>query len=277
MDGNNNSPFTTDSSTVDGNAGKKKKRKIRVSVKGQSRQVRTDRCNKRNKGEEFKTGKGKVVMARKIKQLGSCRRKCNELFKDDDRKIIFEEYWSMGDYAKRVSYVMALINLKQKMTERKKVDISEKQRNRTFSREYFLLNGEKKKICCSCFLSTLGETKGFLNTVVAKCISSKSGIPQNDLRGKREPHNKLSEQDLKNAKDHILSIPSYESHYSRRDTSKRYLPSHFTLSSLYEQYKQTTDTPIGRPKYEAIFHDLNLSIKKPKRTLVINVILSICA
>jgi len=26
MDGNNNSPFTTDSSTVDGNAGKKKKK-----------------------------------------------------------------------------------------------------------------------------------------------------------------------------------------------------------------------------------------------------------
>lgn len=265
MDGNYNSPSTTDASTVDGN-GKKKKRKMRVSLKGQSRQVRTDRCNKRNKGEEYTTQKGKVIMARKMKQLDLCRRKCNELFKDDDRKIIFEEYWSMGDYSKRVSYVMSLINLKQKMSERKKVDISEKQRKRTFFREYFLrINGEKKKNCCSCFLSTLGETKGFLNTVVAKCISSKSGIPQNDLTGKREPPNKHSEQDLKKAKDHILSIPSYESYYSRRDTSKRYLPSHFTLSSLYEEYKQTTDTPIGRPKYEAIFHDLNLSIKKPKK------------
>lgn len=52
--------------------------------------------------------------------LDSCRRKCNELFKDDGRKIIFEVYWSMGDYSKRVAHVMSLINLKQKMSERKK-------------------------------------------------------------------------------------------------------------------------------------------------------------
>lgn len=126
----------------------------------------------------------------------------------------------MGDYSKRVAYVMSLINIKQKMCQRKKVDISEKQRNRTFSREYFLrINGEKKQICCSCFLSTLGETKGFLNTVASKCIASKSGVPQNDFRGKKEPSNKHSEQDLQKAKDHILIIPSYESHYSRRDTT----------------------------------------------------------
>lgn len=33
------------------------------------------------------------------------------------------------------------------------------------------------------------------------------------------------------------------------------IPSHLTLSSLYEEYKQKTDTTIGCPKYEATFHD----------------------
>lgn len=101
-------------------------------------------------------------MARKIKPLNLCRRKCQELFKDDDGHIIFEIYWSMENYFKRVAYIMNLINIKPKLCERKKVNIPEKQRNRTFSIEYFLrINGEKKKNCCFCFLNTLSETKGF--------------------------------------------------------------------------------------------------------------------
>lgn len=69
----NNLPIVTDSSTVDDN-GKKRKRKVRVSLKGQARHIRNDRYNKRNKGQQYETGKGKVIVARKIQPLGSCRR-----------------------------------------------------------------------------------------------------------------------------------------------------------------------------------------------------------
>lgn len=43
MDGNNNTSIATDSSTVVGNGQKRKN--TRISLKVQSRQVRTDRCN----------------------------------------------------------------------------------------------------------------------------------------------------------------------------------------------------------------------------------------
>lgn len=39
------------------------------------------------------------------------------------------------------------------------------------------------------------------------------------MRGKNNPSNKITEEDIQSIRDHILSIPTYESHYTRRDSS----------------------------------------------------------
>lgn len=66
-------------------------------------------------------------------------------------------------------------------------------------------------------------------------------------------------------KEFILFISSYESHYCRRHTEKRYIPSFYTISDLYQaEYKVKYTKPVvGRPTFERVFHELNFSIKVP--------------
>ena len=70
---------------------------------------------------------------------------------------------------------------------------------------------------------------------------------------------------MDSARNHLLSIPTYESHYSRKKSQRKYLPSHVTLRALYEEYLNAVPGQhVSRRIYENIFHDLKLTIKKPK-------------
>lgn len=97
-------------------------------------------------------------------------------------------------------------------------------------------------------------------------LLSTSGIVEENKRGKNIKYNKHTQNTPDEVKQFILSIPSYESHYSRRHSEKRYLPSFHTISSLYQVYKVKHSKPVGRPTFEQIFQELNLSIKVPKDT-----------
>lgn len=86
-----------------------------------------------------------------------------------------------------------------------------------------------------------------------------------DQRGQHEPPNKISSEALDLVKNHILSIPTYESHYCRKKTGdKRFLPSFYTLCRLYEEYKTwvAPNQQVSRKIYESVFHKMNIGIKK---------------
>ena len=65
-----------------------------------------------------------------------------------------------------------------------------------------------------------GETKAFIETVVQKKRYQISGIAHADLRGKHAPATKLSDYKIEAARNHILSVPRYESHYTRKKSEK---------------------------------------------------------
>ncbi|CAH1113925.1 unnamed protein product [Psylliodes chrysocephalus] len=99
-----------------------------------------------------------------------------------------------------------------------------------------------------------------------KKLSNQSGITVADGRGKSAPPNKRTLQDIENVRQHILSVPTYESHYTRRDSTKKYLPPYVTLTDLYNEYKQKYPVkPVSRFVYEREFHQLNISIKRPHK------------
>lgn len=56
---------------------------------------------------------------------------------------------------------------------------------------------------------------------------------------------------------------SHESHYTRRDTSKRYLPSDLTLTYLHKDFCEK-NSPVSIRVYTSVFKFLDLSFKKPK-------------
>ncbi|CAH1112278.1 unnamed protein product [Psylliodes chrysocephalus] len=101
---------------------------------------------------------------------------------------------------------------------------------------------------------------------IKKKLSNQSGITVVDGRGKSAPPNKRTLQDIESVRQHILSVPTYESHYTRRDSTKKYLPPYVTLTDLYNEYKQKYPVkPVSRFVYECVFHQLNISIKRPHK------------
>lgn len=64
--------------------------------------------------------------------------------------------------------------------------------------------------------------------------------------------------------DFIKSFPSYESHYTRRDTSKRYLPSDLSVAEMHRLYVDKYDHSVSLSKFGQLFGTLNLKFKKPK-------------
>ncbi|KAJ8885138.1 hypothetical protein PR048_011334 [Dryococelus australis] len=82
---------------------------------------------------------------------------------------------------------------------------------------------------------TKGETKCFIELAVQnKLSSSDSGIPVAMKREREPPKHKWSESVRDAAKKHMRSFLAYESHYTRKTTAKKYLPSHLNLTNIYE-------------------------------------------
>lgn len=244
----------------------KKLRKPKKSVKGKTRAIKAERKRKRNHGEEYSTESGKIKKKRECQTLGLCRTKCIERFSEEDRQKIFDEYWGAGSHEKRVSFVTSLITKTKKSTTKNKV-LGKDMKNREFTLQYSLrINGVKHKICKECFRKTLGETNKFLELCSLRLNSSCSGIYENDHRGQDPPKNKYSEEDIDKVRQFILKIPLYESHYSRRDTNKKYLPSHYTVTKIFDHYRSLPDSiVISRTKFDEIFHSLNIGIKRPSK------------
>lgn len=237
-------------------------------LKGETREVRQKRKEMRNLGKEYLSSKNKIVRERKCKDLRECRLRCNEKLNAETRQKLFAEYWSMGSYNKRVAYISALVTTKEKQTTRTKV-ADKVHKNRSVSHTYHIrVNGEMVKVCKECFLRTFDETNKFLTNALIKKQSSVSGITNDDLRGKGKPYNKLPDAALELVRNHIRAIPCYESHYCRKQTQNKFLPSHYTLTRIYSEYKKwipENETPVSRRLYETIFHDMGIKIKSPKK------------
>lgn len=83
--------------------------------------------------------------------------------------------------------------------------------------------------------------------------------------------NRISEEAINFVKEHITSIPKYESHYSRaQNLGKVYLNSDLTITSLYDDYYlpwcATKDiVPVKHTVYRKVFcSDFNIGFKLSK-------------
>lgn len=215
----------------------------------------------RNRGEAYVTKSKKTVMHRKCNQLKPCRRNCKDKITFDDQKVVFNAYWGLGSYNQRFIFISSLIEISEKATQTlKKNDIRSKNRQNTAF--YFIeTNGVKLQVCKACFLDTFGETAGFIRNVITKKLNDPISLKDN--RGKSTPSNKFSDEKLSAIKNHINSFPAYESHYSRRHSSKKYLSSNLSISKMHELYCEENEI-ISLTKYAQIFHTMNLKFKHPK-------------
>lgn len=231
-----------------------------------SRALRKERKDKRNTGLPYTTAKGKLVSGRSSVPLPNCRMKCNTRILPDTRDAIFKEYWGLANRDKRVSFIASLIESSEPMVSRKRTTVPEsKRRNRTATNLFgFKIDGERVRVCRGCFMKVLNETNMFVTNVINNSRKSTSGVTADDRRGKHSKPNKHSAEKIELVRKHIKSFPLYESHYTRRESTRLYLPPHLSLRKMYRLYCAANEVPVSRKIYEKEFRKMKISFKKPK-------------
>ncbi|KAF0748587.1 Uncharacterized protein FWK35_00019237 [Aphis craccivora] len=87
-----------------------------------------------------------------------------------------------------------------------------------------------------------GETKKFVSNVCTQKLSSSINKSSPDKRGKASPPNNITSDDIALVKQHLNRLPTYESHYCRKEKRKKNLPPYFTLRTAYNKYVKTVET-----------------------------------
>lgn len=218
----------------------------------------------RNTGQCYTTKKGITKPARQVRELGICRKKCKELISFEEQQALFSQYLKLGTYELRQAFTAGLMDVVETKTVTKiKSDTNPRKRMHTY--KYFLpLHGNRIAVCQNCFRKTLGESEQFLKTVARRKIEHVGSFCVVDGRGKHANSKKLSQERVQKVIDFIREFPTYESHYTRRDTSKRYLPSDLSVAQMYRLYCERDGASLSLSKFCGIFKTLNLKFKKPK-------------
>lgn len=232
--------------------------------KGVKLSKRKELQKKRNLGLSYVTSKGITKTKRICNQLKNCRKGCKDKISFSQQKDLFDEYWALGNYNCRTTFLAGLISVVEKKSQKIR-ETSMLKNNRRFSCQYFLkIDGTNLNVCKTCFISTFGESPRFIRTIVNKMYISPGSVPTNDRRGRHPSVRNLSDEIVGEITAHINSFPAYESHYTRRNTSQKYLRSDLNLTLMHKMYLEKSENSVSYSKYANIFQQLNLKFKPPK-------------
>lgn len=117
------------------------------------------------------------------------------------------------------------------------------------------------------FLNTVCVTLKEVRNIIETKRLTNAGMCKVDNRGKHNNHMKIDEKDKQIIRNHINMFPSFESHYSRSHTEKKYLNPDLSISKMYRLYvnhcHDIKTIAQSEPTYSKIFvEEYNLSFKK---------------
>ncbi|KAE8751014.1 hypothetical protein FOCC_FOCC002099 [Frankliniella occidentalis] len=230
-----------------------------------SSQARLIRKLKRNSGKSYVTDKGIEIQAKRP-MVPECAHKAKiyecGVIKQDSAEALHSEYWNFANYDKRVQYMSNLMVVLTPARNRSRK--AQKSRLQTVQ-YYVVVDGIKYRVCQKAIMKIFDVKAKFLNGVADKKANSISGVPANDMRGKSKSSRKnLSVPTIAAVKDHINSFPAYVSHYSRQESSQRYLASYLTLRKMHKRYLEENNPKVSYSKYRSIFKSMGLKFKEPK-------------
>lgn len=241
---------------------------VTIPVKKSRVNKRKESKRNRNYGLEYKSASGKTCDKREIGNDCMCPKKCYDRIQKEDREKVFEAFWKYGDYDLQNSYLHGRIKIcaiKRRYTKK-----DESRRNNTVF--YTVLNESLEvNVCKKAFLNIHGlqKSRGRVEQLVKK-MSAGLCSPPVDKRGLHDARPKYSAEQNDSALAHIQSIPTYKSHYSRKDNpNKVYFGHEYSYSNLYEDYakifcKEKHIQPVSKEKYVSILKTLNIGFKHPK-------------
>ncbi|XP_055846447.1 uncharacterized protein LOC129912278 [Episyrphus balteatus] len=163
------------------------------SKKKCSRQLNPDQWKKniikrkRNTGEAYvMQSTNKIREERKVKEECSerCILKCPSNFNEDDRKNIFQSYWSTGDVNKQREFILKSMNIITPKYRSTKNSEKPRDNNNAF---FFSKNNKKLRVCKMFFRNTLDISDSKIRTVLEKRKKMYATMQlEPDMRGKKK-------------------------------------------------------------------------------------------
>ncbi|KAJ8893667.1 hypothetical protein PR048_006267 [Dryococelus australis] len=122
-----------------------------------------------------------------------------------------------------------------------------KQKNKGVKFHYYVpISGRYVEICKSCFLRIFAETPKFIWAIGQQKQKSPGSSTTPDKRAHHEPPNKTSKVKLD------------------KESIKKYLPPHLTISELHKKYCEVEDKPVIYTIFSKLFSEADIAIKNPK-------------
>ena len=222
-----------------------------------------------NTNKPYINTKGKEIEPRSFdeKFKCSCKKNCTEVVKLEDRKRLFDEFWSIGSFSSRC------LVLQQHIKEfPKKRTYTKNASRRQFSRKYYISNTE---ICKVAFLKTLQIHSNRVDVALQKRHDDEIV----DRRGSKSGGwNKCSEEQTESVMRHINKFLMYIACCRVKQVQTRQFEgSKLNLKKMYDEYVQSCRgvTPVSHSTYKMIFYrNFNRRVKSPRKLLGKSQILS---
>jgi hypothetical protein len=230
------------------------------------------KCQLVNSGQEYVTKSGHTVLAKSLQLPPQCcKKKCVENIAEVDCQRIHNAFWNLSDHKAQSFFIVScLLQKPVKVHIVNNAATSKKSRPKQFSRQYCLpVNDQYIPVCKLVFCAVLCINSSRIDYLMNQQRRT-GGMPPSDGRGKYD-HSKqrVSPNKLRIVEEHIKSIPTCESHYTRNHSdTKRYIASDLSIPKLYELYtancQQIDSIPVKQWLYRHVFDTkFNLSAKVP--------------
>ncbi|XP_076087808.1 uncharacterized protein LOC143058197 [Mytilus galloprovincialis] len=175
---------------------------------------------------------------------------------------IIQNYWNLKSYERQRDYISS------RVLERNSIGSPSKKRKQVARTFTFIVEGQSVRVCKMFFTATLGISRKTIETALKKKQNNSS--PISDKRGKHCAHNRTPTEDLNIIRAHIEAFPVVESHYTRKDTNRKYLDSDLTIRKMYDLYKAECHDQQKRCVKEHVYRNIfcseyNMSFHKPKK------------
>ena len=206
----------------------------------------------------------------------SCRMNCDETFNDDERKQIFNAFYSLTSLEQKRIFILGRTKRQQKVRERKR-DTRKKAndiRNRRWNYKFYFADPKYMvmdiRVCQTMFLDTLGISKQMVETAHNKKIPGGGGSAERDQRGRHGKQKKVAAAREATVIKHIILFKVVESHYVRKTATEQFLPTELNIQEMHRLYLEFCDKNGYKAEnydfYKRIFHRrFNLKFLKPKK------------
>lgn len=233
-----------------------KRKKRRLNTRKKEKRLR-------DHGQQSITRQGKIIPGKEFEVIDKCcRKECYKKLSEQEQKIFHDNFYKCSKMEQNQILAGGII-LSTKKCERKGRGKTGIIHDRKITVEYFLkIDGCKVSICKMMFQTLHGVTRFKLDYLVEKLKNAPVPVVLEDRRGHHEPVNKKTEE-RKRMLEHIEKYPKYESHYSRRDSQKKYLQSHLNIRVLYNEYKKEHQNAASYDLFREVFKSTGYSFKKP--------------